>query len=81
MAESFPGVAVSAPEHALDPRPDEWAQLDATAQAALVRRGELSPRELTLAACERIAPLALRPVRRHVSRGGREAFRHPASSA
>jgi amidase len=54
MAESFPGVAVSAPEHALDSRPDEWAELDATAQAALVRRGELSPRELTLAACERI---------------------------
>jgi amidase len=54
MAESFPGVAASAPDRALDSRPDEWAALDATAQAALVRRGELSPRELTIAACERI---------------------------
>jgi amidase len=54
MAESFPHVAASAPESALDPRPDEWAALDATAQAALVRRGELSPRELTIAACARI---------------------------
>jgi amidase len=36
------------------PRTDPWARLDATAQAALVRRGEVSPRELTIAACERI---------------------------
>ena len=53
MAESFPLVAASEPERAVDPQPD-WAALDATAQAALVRRGELSPRELTIAACERI---------------------------
>jgi amidase len=55
MAESFP-VAVSAvrPEPAYEVQPDPWAALDATAQAALVRRGEVSPRELTIAACQRI---------------------------
>jgi amidase len=31
-----------------------WADLDATAQAALVARGEVTPRELVAAACERI---------------------------
>src|SRR5215468_4016615 len=54
MAESFPHVAVSAPELAADAPADPWARLDATAQAALVRRGEVTPRELTIAACERI---------------------------
>src|SRR6202008_3527468 len=33
-------------------RPDPRAALDATAQAALVRRGELTAREGTIAACE-----------------------------
>jgi amidase len=55
MAESFP---LPAAELASEPRvaavPDDWAALDATAQAALVRRGEVTARELTIAACERI---------------------------
>jgi len=43
------------PQQGNVPRPDDgWAALDATAQAALVRRGEVSARELTAAACERI---------------------------
>jgi amidase len=55
MAESFLAAAAElAPERALAPRPDPWAALDATAQAALVRRGEVSSRELAIAACERI---------------------------
>ena len=35
----------------------DWASLDATAQAGLVARGEVSPEELTLAACRRIERL------------------------
>ena len=38
---------------------DELARLDATAQAELVRRGELTPRELVdaaIARCERLNP-------------------------
>ncbi|HZO08444.1 MAG TPA: amidase family protein [Myxococcota bacterium] len=55
MAESFPAAAPScAAGWAAPERSDSLAALDATAQAALVRRGELSPRELTIAACERI---------------------------
>lgn len=34
--------------------PDEWAGLDATAQADLVVKGEASPEELVVAACRRI---------------------------
>src|SRR2546427_8546082 len=55
MAESFPHLAAEpAPECGFGARSDPWASLDATAQAAVVRRGEVSPRELTMAACERI---------------------------
>src|SRR5262245_20315050 len=55
MAESFPAAAVSESlEPVFDAPADPWARLDATAQAALVRRGEVTPRELTIAACERI---------------------------
>jgi amidase len=58
MAESCPAAAPSpARERVLAARTDPWAELDATAQAALVRRGEVSPRELTIAACERIERL------------------------
>ena len=35
-------------------REDEWARLDATAQAELVATGAASPEELVLAACARI---------------------------
>jgi amidase len=54
MAESFPAAASAVPEWGREVRSDPWAELDATAQAALVRRGEATPRELTIAACERI---------------------------
>src|SRR5258705_7912221 len=55
MAESSLAAAAElAPARERAPRTDPWAALDATAQAALVRRGEVSPRELTIAACERI---------------------------
>lgn len=36
------------------PDPDDWAVLDATAQAALVASGKVSPAELVTAACRRI---------------------------
>ena len=59
---------------------DDLAGLDATAQAELVRRGELAPRELVDAAIERlerldpelnavIHPALARASRRSVSRG------------
>ncbi len=54
MAADFPHAAASAPEPGFAAQADPWSALDATAQAALVRRGEVTPRELTLAACERI---------------------------
>src|SRR5262245_24217142 len=54
MAESFPVAHSPAAERVEAARPDPWAALDATAQAALVRRGDLTPREATIAACERI---------------------------
>src|SRR5258705_4344473 len=68
MAESFRAPAVSdSLEPAFDAPADPWARLDATAQAALVRRGDVTPRELTIAACERIeradAALGAVPVR------------------
>src|SRR5262245_6586608 len=67
MAESFPVAHSPAAERVEAARPGPWAALDATAQAALVRRGALTPREATIAACERIeradAVLGAVPVR------------------
>src|SRR5262245_13438999 len=57
MAESFPAAAAERLRR-VRPAPEcasaEWSALDATGQAALVRRGEVSPRELAAAAFERI---------------------------
>jgi len=58
MAEGFPSAVAellrTAPECAGAEVGPDWARLDATGQAALVRRGEVSPRELAAAAFERI---------------------------
>ena len=56
MAESFPAAAASPRRGAGECRRGPIRGLRSTPlrQAALVRRGEVSPRELTIAACERI---------------------------